>query len=127
MAPTSLSRRVVSLLLRPLASTHGAARYGRTVTSNQVPEGLPAGLTLQRTTPTFDEESTPQGLRAAHAVADGVWGRVVIESGSLGFVFEDEPDDVRAMGPADRQVIPPARLHHVVIDGPVRFAVEFHR
>ena len=81
---------------------------------------------MQRTTPTFDETTTPKGLRAAHTVADGVWGRVGIESGSLGFVFEDTPDEVRVLGPADQQVIPPARPHHVVIDGPVRFAVEFH-
>ena len=88
---------------------------------------LPDGLQLQRTTPTFDETSTPRGLRAAHAVADGVWGRLIVESGSLGFVFEDAPDDLRTVAAGEHQVIPPARLHHVVIDGPVRFAVEFHR
>lgn len=90
-------------------------------------EQLPAGLTLQRTTPTFDETSTPKGLRAAHAVAEGVWGRLRVSVGSLGFVFEDTPDDVRTVGAGEHQLIPPGRLHHVVIDGPVRFAVEFHR
>jgi tellurite resistance-related uncharacterized protein len=88
---------------------------------------LPAGLVLQRTTPTFDETSTPKGLRAAHAVAEGVWGRLVVTAGSLGFVFEDTPDNVRTVDAGDHQLIPPARLHHVVIDGPVQFAVEFHR
>jgi len=88
---------------------------------------LPAGLAVQRTTPTFDENSTPAGLRGAHSVADGVWGRLVVEQGSLGFVFEDFPDDVRTVLAGEHQVIPPSRLHHVVIDGPVRFAVEFHR
>jgi tellurite resistance-related uncharacterized protein len=88
---------------------------------------LPDGLVLQRTTPTFDETSTPKGLRAAHAVADGVWGRLVVTDGSLGFVFEDTPDDVRTVGAGEQQVIPPNRLHHVVIEGPVQFCVEFHR
>lgn len=88
---------------------------------------LPDGLALQRTTPTFTEASTPRGLRGAHAVADGVWGRLVVESGSLGFVFEDTPEDVRTVRAGDYQVIPPNRLHHVVIDGSVRFVVEFHR
>ena len=88
---------------------------------------MPTGLTLQRTTPTFDEHSTPAGLLRAHQVADGVWGRLVVESGSLGFVFEDEPDDVRVVGSGDEQIIPPTARHHVVLDGPVRFAVEFHR
>ena len=88
---------------------------------------LPPGLALQRTTPTFDEQSTPPGLRAAHAIATGVWGRLVVEGGSLGFVFEDTPDEVRTLAAGSHQVIPPERSHHVIIDGPVRFAVEFHR
>jgi tellurite resistance-related uncharacterized protein len=88
---------------------------------------LPEGLTLQRTTPMFDEQSTPPALRNAHAVAEGVWGRLVVEDGSLGFVFEDTPADVRSVSAGEHQVIPPSRLHHVVIEGPVRFAVEFHR
>ena len=88
---------------------------------------LPVGLTLQRTTPTFDERSTPVGLLRAHQVAEGVWGRLVVEGGSLGFVFEDAPDVVRVIGSGDEQVIPPSALHHVVLDGPVRFAVEFYR
>jgi tellurite resistance-related uncharacterized protein len=88
---------------------------------------LPEGLTLQRTTPMFDEGSTPSGLRNAHAVAEGVWGRLLVDQGALGFVFEDTPDDVRTVQAGEQQVIPPARLHHVIIDGPVRFVVEFHR
>ncbi|WP_040491835.1 DUF1971 domain-containing protein [Ilumatobacter nonamiensis] len=88
---------------------------------------LPAGMALQRTTPTFDEHTTPAGLRSAHQVATGVWGRLVVESGSLGFVFEDAGDELRTLSAGEHQVIPPARPHRVVIDGPVRFAVEFHR
>ena len=90
-------------------------------------EQLPSGLTLQRTTPTFDEDSTPPGLRSAHEIAEGVWGPLVVHAGSIGFVFEDAVHDLRIVGAGDHQVIPPARPHHVVIDGPVRFTVEFHR
>lgn len=88
---------------------------------------LPAGLRSVRTTPEFDESSTPDGLRAAHRVAAGVWGRLVVRSGELGFVFDDLPDDERRVAAGEHQVIPPERPHHVVIDGPVRFVVEFHR
>lgn len=88
---------------------------------------LPGGLSLQRTTPTFDEHSTPAGLLRAHQVAEGVWGRLVVESGSLSFVFEDELTTERTLHAGDQQVIPPTTPHHVVLDGPVRFAVEFHR
>ena len=97
-------------------------------TSDEKPDEMPAGLTLQRTTPPpFDEHSTPAGLRRAHQVAAGVWGRLVVESGSLGFVFEGQPDVVRRIGAEREQAIPPEVPHHVVLDGPVRFAVEFYR
>lgn len=88
---------------------------------------LPLGLTLQRTTPTFDESSVPAGLLRAHQVAANVWGRLVVEAGAIGFVFEDAPDDVRIVAAGQTQVIPPERPHHVVIDGPAQFAVEFYR
>jgi tellurite resistance-related uncharacterized protein len=88
---------------------------------------LPADLEFVRRTATFDESSVPAGLLSAHRVADGVWGRVVVTSGSLDFVFDDEPDDPLAVSAGHQQVIPPSRAHHLVLDGPVEFHVEFHR
>ena len=70
---------------------------------------LPAHYTLTRTTPTFDNTTVPAGLLSAHRVADGVWGRLVVHSGQVTFVFEDQPADpidVPASGHVD---IPPAR------------------
>jgi len=88
---------------------------------------LPDGLTLARTTPLFDETSVPAGLLKAHQVADGVWGRLVVESGALEFVFEDEPSGVRRLVAGEHQAIPPQRPHHVQLVGAVTFCVEFHR
>ena len=88
---------------------------------------LPDGLTLARTTPVFDANSVPAGLLAAHQVAEGVWGRVIVETGVLDFVFEDEPSDVIHLVAGDQQVIPPQRPHHVQPVGAVTFCVEFHR
>ena len=88
---------------------------------------LPPDLRLVRTTPVFDETSVPAGLLAAHRVADGVWGRLVVQAGSLAFVFEDDPGGAQR-GEAGRHVIiPPGRAHHLELDGPVRFVVEFYR
>lgn len=87
---------------------------------------LPPDCELVRTTPEFDEVSVPAGLLGVHRVADGVWGRLVVCAGSLWFGFEDE-DRERNLTSGDRQVIPPGRLHHLRMDGPVRFVVEFHR
>ncbi len=93
------------------------------------PAALPPGLEHVRTTDVFDEHTAPAGLRRAHRVADGVWGRLVVHSGALRFRFEDDPpDQARIVATGGAVVIPPARLHHVVFDqGPVTFAIEFHR
>lgn len=106
---------------------------------------LPAGLQLSRRTPEFTERTVPAGLLAAHRVADGVWGRLVVQSGQLAFVFEapgSMPIDTsnadetacgevsgsrRVLRAGDHQVIPPGRPHHVELVGPVGFHVEFHR
>lgn len=89
---------------------------------------LPDGLRRSRITPEFGEHSVPAGLLAEHRVADGVWGRLVVSSGSLHFVFEDsEPIEPRTVGAGEVQVIPPARPHHLELVGPVTFHVEFHR
>ena len=88
---------------------------------------LPPGLELTRTTPTFDQETVPAGLLAAHRVAENVWGRLIVHSGSLTFRFEAEADNPRRVEAGDHVVIPPDTPHHLELDGPTTFAVEFHR
>ena len=86
---------------------------------------LPPGATLVRTTPWFDETTRPDGLLRTHRIAAGVWGRLRVAEGTLVLVFED--DDMRhPVAAGGSVVIPPERPHHVELDGPVRFAVEFH-
>lgn len=88
---------------------------------------LPDGLEYVRTTDTFNTDTVPAGLLRAHRVADGVWGRLVVHSGTVTFVFDDDPDNPIPVGAGDRVAIPPARHHHLEFDGPATFAVEFHR
>lgn len=88
---------------------------------------MPGGLVLARTTDVFDNATVPKGLLRAHKVADGVWGRLVAHTGSVTFVFEDEPSAPIVISAGDSIVIPPQRLHHVEMDGPASFAVEFYR
>ena len=88
---------------------------------------IPAGFALTRTTEVFDHDTVPAGLLRAHRVADGVWGRLVVLDGTVRFVFEDAPDDPIVVASGGAVAIPPGRLHHVELDGPARFAVEFYR
>jgi len=90
-------------------------------------EQLPDGLELARTTAVFSNETVPAGLLAAHKVATGVWGRLVVRSGSVGFRFEDSPDELLQASVGESIVIPPERTHRVELDGPTEFVVEFYR
>lgn len=87
---------------------------------------LPDGVERLRTTPVFTAQSVPAGLLAAHRVATGVWGRLVVEAGFVTFVREDTGER-RRLGPGEAQVIEPDLLHHVEPDDEARFVVEFHR
>lgn len=88
---------------------------------------IPRGFELARTTNVFDNETVPAGLLRAHRVAAGVWARLIVHTGRVGFLFEDEPDKPISVDAGDSIVIPPARLHHVELDGPATFVIEFHR
>jgi tellurite resistance-related uncharacterized protein len=80
-----------------------------------------------RTTVVFDRVTAPHGLLRAHSLASEVWARLVVESGTVEFVFEDLPADVRTIGAGDDQVIPPVRSHHISPHGDATFYLEFHR
>lgn len=88
---------------------------------------IPNGFVLARTTDVFDHDSVPAGLLRAHRVADGVWGRLLVHSGSVRFVFEDEPDLAVVVDAGGAVVIPPGRLHHVEPGMRSEFVVEFYR
>ena len=96
-----------------------SARSGRDV--------LPEGLQLDRTSAIWTEETVPRGLLSAHRLADHVWGRLVVAGGRLALAFEDSPDETNTLAAGDSAIIAPARPHHVVLDGPVEFSIEFHR
>lgn len=88
---------------------------------------LPQGLDHVRTTAVWDNESAPAGLLRAHHVAAGVWGQLVMHTGAVRFVFEDEPEEPILVTAGEKMPIPPLLKHHVEFDGPATFAVEFHR
>jgi tellurite resistance-related uncharacterized protein len=90
-------------------------------------EQLPDGLEHVRTTNVFDTATVPPGLLRAHRVAEGVWGNLVVYSGTVTFVFDDDPAHPIAATTANSVAIPPARQHHLELDQPTTFAIEFHR
>jgi len=90
------------------------------------PDRLPAGVEPYRTIGPFDAATLPAGLRRTHNLKAGTWGRVALEQGRLGFVWEDEVggrDDLTA--PAEI-VVPPQVPHHVEGDD-FRLSITFYR
>ena len=86
---------------------------------------MPDAVRLARTTATWDEHTVPAGLRRAHRVAPGTWGRVVVESGRLRFRASTDPPIDRELAAGQTQAIPPEIRHEVEPVGAVRFFVQF--
>jgi len=88
---------------------------------------LPDDLVVVRTTPTWDEETMPDGLRRAHRVAGGVWARLRVDAGALRLVLATDPQRDVVVRRGEAQAIPPDVEHHVDPLGTVRFALDFLR
>lgn len=90
-------------------------------------KSLPADVHHYKTTPLFDQDSVPAGLRRNHNTAAGVWGRIVVHEGSLRYLIEEPETEEHRLVPGTPGIVEPGVPHHVVVDGPVRFCVEFYR
>lgn len=55
-----------------------------------------------------------------------MWGGLIVHGGEVGFVFENDVN-TRTIAASGSITIPPGRPHHVVLDQPATFAVEFYR
>ncbi len=87
---------------------------------------MPDGLRLARTTAEFTDTTTPAGLRRAHRVAPGLWGRLRVLEGSVRFIFEHPPATSHDLVAGDTFDIPPDTAHRVEPGPGCRFVVEFH-
>ncbi|MFC5757842.1 DUF1971 domain-containing protein [Rhizobium sp. GCM10022189] len=76
-----------------------------------------------KVTQTFDETSVPTALLRSHSLKEGSWGLILIERGAIRYVRGDQSI---LLAPDRPGVIPPAAPHHLEIDGPVKFRIEFY-
>jgi tellurite resistance-related uncharacterized protein len=86
---------------------------------------LPDGLRLVRSTPEWTELTMPAGLRQAHRVAQGTWGRIVVHHGQLRFLARTEPELEVVVVAGSTQAIPPEVVHQVQPLGSVSFSIDF--
>jgi tellurite resistance-related uncharacterized protein len=87
---------------------------------------LPAATRLVRSSPEWTEGTLPPGLRRAHRLGPGTWGRIVVEEGRLLFSMASEPGlQMELTHQTSAQAIPPGIEHEVSPLGPVRFSIDF--
>ncbi len=87
---------------------------------------LPQGAIKVGSTPTMTEKTVVKGILKNHLAPKGKYALVVVEEGSLRFVWEDDQNNPLDADIDHDIVIYPERFHHVVITGPVKFRVEFY-
>lgn len=87
---------------------------------------LPDTFVPSGRTPVFTEATIPDALKANHATATGVWGRVHVVEGTLRYRAESLGVDMQ-LSPDTGGVIVPEVRHSVAPTGPVRFYVQFYR
>ena len=90
-------------------------------------ESLPDKSLKVGSTPSMTEETVVAGILKKHLAPKGKFGYLVVEEGSLQFVWEDDEDNVLDADPEHPIVIFPERFHHVSITGKVRFRVAFYK
>lgn len=109
--------------------TTEAGRTGRLGTELDCPlcdrAEPPDGLVLARRAGPFDEDTLPAGLRRTHLVADGTWGELRVDAGSVRIELDTEPVIDRVLAAGEHQAIPPLVPHRLHLDGPVVLAVDF--
>ena len=78
-----------------------------------------------RSTPIFDSETLPAGLRKAHCTKAGVWGRLNVLEGSVRYVVEETGKEL-VLSAGEFVTILPEQLHHVELLGEMRMQVSFY-
>lgn len=92
----------------------------------QVGGEVPDDVSAYKRTPTFTEETVPDGLLRDHQTKAGVWGVIHVERGELAYVVPGRALEV-TLDEMTQGIVVPQELHHVRPLGAVRFYVEFWR
>lgn len=84
----------------------------------------PSTLIPYNRTEEFDQDSVPDSLLSEHSTKAGVWAMIRVVEGSMELNVGDEVEELHPKNPG---FVEPEASHHLKIDGPVRFFVEFYR
>jgi tellurite resistance-related uncharacterized protein len=86
---------------------------------------LPEAAKFVRSSPEWNAETMPAGLRRAHRLAESTWARIVVDSGRLRYQARTEPPTDTVVGAASVQIVPPTVEHEVEPIGDATFHIDF--
>jgi tellurite resistance-related uncharacterized protein len=78
-----------------------------------------------RSTPIFDQETLPAGLRANHSTKAGVWGLIRVIEGRLQLTYKAPPVEV-LLEAGQSGVVAPEQVHFVTPLGAMKMQVDFY-
>lgn len=87
---------------------------------------LPDDVEAYRTIGPFDAATLPTGLRRTHDLKQGTWGKVLLEQGCIGFVWEDDRGGRENLA-APAQIVVPPQVPHRVEGDDFRVLITFYR
>lgn len=89
--------------------------------------GLPPDMAgaPYRSTPIFDQETLPAGLRANHSTKAGVWGLIRVIEGRLQLTYKAPPEEV-LLEAGQSGVVAPEQVHFVTPLGAMKMQVDFY-
>lgn len=79
-----------------------------------------------KTTPVFDQDTLPAGLRREHRTKPGVWGVIRVLEGQLRYEVLDPLAEVIILKPGHPGLVMPQQPHRVEPLGCLRMQVEFY-
>lgn len=90
--------------------------------------GIPENVCAYKKTPLFTQETVPKGLLADHNTKAGVWGKLHVLKGKLGYVITQPGQEFETIIKAGETItIIPEQKHCVSLSGEVEFFVEFYK
>ncbi|MBB3659418.1 truncated hemoglobin YjbI/tellurite resistance-related uncharacterized protein [Rhizobium sp. BK650] len=106
-----------------VATRLSQAMFGQPPQASPLPAAQSTAAAPYKITPTFDERSVPTALLRSHSRKEGSWGLIRVEEGAIRYLLGDQST---VLAPNRPGVIPPLAPHHLEIDGPVKFRIEFY-
>ena len=87
---------------------------------------IPDGVRAYNTTQIYTDKTTPGMMKNDHRTRLGVWGKIIVEKGSVAYEIPDQ-DESHVLTPDNPGIIEPAVTHRINPQPGTKFYLEFYR